>query len=106
MVALRDDRFPVGRTRPTIGLMMSLTSEFTTADEATPMTKPIARPITPKVCRKSTNSLTKPFFFSVAFSILSILVRHDSREVHSLYSMMGRALAPNHENRFLRLLPH
>src|SRR5439155_26356357 len=71
-VAFRDDRFPVGRMRPTIGLIMSLTSELTTADEATPMTKPMASPITPNVWRKSTNSLTKPFFFSVAFSILSI----------------------------------
>src|SRR5436309_14773402 len=70
-VAFSDDRFPVGRTRPTIGLMMSLTSELTTADDATPMTKPIASPMTPNVCRKSTNSLTKPFFFSEAFSILS-----------------------------------
>src|SRR6266566_4201560 len=47
--AFRDDRFPVGRIRPTIGLMRSFTSEFTTADEATPMTKPMARPMTPKV---------------------------------------------------------
>jgi len=52
--------------------MISLTSEFTTADEATPMTNPIARPMTPNVCRKSTNSFTKPFFFSVVFSILSM----------------------------------
>jgi hypothetical protein len=28
--------------------------------------------MTPKVWRKSTNSLTKPFFFSEAFSILSM----------------------------------
>src|SRR3989442_9621948 len=57
-----------------IGLMRSLTSEFTTADEATPMTKPMARPTTPKVWRKSMNSFTKPFFFSEDFSILSMTV--------------------------------
>src|SRR2546428_10002578 len=50
--------------------MRSLTKEFTTADEATPITKPIARPMTPKVWRKSVNSLTNPFFFPVVFSIL------------------------------------
>src|SRR6267143_831230 len=77
VVAFSDDRFPVGSTRPTMGLMRSLTSEFTTADEATPMTKPMARPTTPKVWRKSMNSLTKPFFFSEAFSILSMVARSE-----------------------------
>src|SRR5213080_5516455 len=56
-VAFSDDRFPVGRYRPTIGLMMSLTSELTTADDATPM--------------------TKPSFFSEAFSILSMTARSE-----------------------------
>src|SRR2546428_13898237 len=71
-VAFSDARFPVGKTSPTIGLNRSLTREFTTADEATPITKPIARPMTPKVWRKPVNSLTNPFFFSVVFSILSM----------------------------------
>src|SRR6266705_712776 len=87
MVAFRDDRFPVGSTSPTIGFMRSLTSELTTADEATPMTKPMARPTTPKVWRKSTNSLKKPFFFSEAFSILSM----DGERAWTGHKTTGRA---------------
>src|SRR5437879_12471191 len=103
-VAFRDDRFPVGRMRPTMGLIMSLTSELTTADEATPITKPMARPITPNVWRKSTNSLTKPFFFSVAFSILSIAWLLSSHYLQQLQrTSSSRVREPNHPASFSAL---
>src|SRR2546427_3080939 len=102
-VAFSDDRFPVGRTRPTIGLIMSLTSELTTADEATPMTKPMASPITPNVWRKSTNSLTKPFFFSVAFSILSIAWLSEFSLLITATKNLFRVRKPNHPASFSAL---
>ena len=45
-------RSPDGNARPTIGLIMSLTSAVTSFDAAAPITNAIARPMIPKVLRK------------------------------------------------------
>ena len=53
---------PEGRKRPTSGLTMSCTSEVMSEEDAAPMIKAIASPITPKVFRKSKNSWMSVFF--------------------------------------------
>ncbi len=49
-------RLPEGRKKPMIGSIMSFTNAVTNLDAACPNTKAIARPIIPKVFRKSKNS--------------------------------------------------
>ncbi len=74
-VALRDERFALGIKSPIRGLMRSVTRPDTRVEAAAPMMKAIARPMTPKVWRKSTNSLKKPFLASEALSILSAVAQ-------------------------------
>ena len=46
-------RLPAGRKKPIIGSMMSFTNAVTNLDAAWPITNAMARPIIPKVLRKS-----------------------------------------------------
>lgn len=49
-------RLPAGRKKPMIGSIMSFTNAVTNLDAAVPITNAMARPIIPKVLRKSKNS--------------------------------------------------
>ena len=67
---------PAGRKKPIEGLTISVTRAVTSFDAAAPIINAIARPITPKVFRKSKNSCNNDFFGGLEDSsaILSELV--------------------------------
>ena len=52
-------KLPDGRNKPTRGLIMSSTRAVTNLEDAWPITNAIAKPIMPKVLRKSKNWLIK-----------------------------------------------
>ncbi len=60
-------RLPEGKNKPTNGLIISSTSAVTNLEAACPITNAIAKPIIPKVLRKSKNCIIKVLIGSGSF---------------------------------------